>query len=36
MCGGKIGDILKMFDFSEPPEEQADDDIEELFNRGLR
>jgi len=32
MRGGKIKDILKEFDF-EPPEEQADDDLEELFNR---
>jgi len=34
MRGGKVKDILKEFDFSEPPDEQADDDIEEIFNRG--
>jgi len=32
MRGGKIKGILKEFDF-EPAEEQADEDIEEMFDR---
>jgi len=31
-AGGKIRDILKLFDF-ETAEEQMDEDVEELFNR---
>jgi len=34
MRGGKVKDILKEFDFSEPADEQEDDDLEEIFNRG--